>query len=152
MIEHGAARADLVQERFGDGHLESRLDVPPSATDTGALARWQVVKLCHHVDQHIGSKLSQALLATEVRLSVSHFARSFRRTFGCTPHHYVTARRIERARDLLRSPSRPMSEIALTCGLSDQAHLSRLFKQETGLTPSQWRRQYAEDDCLHTKA
>jgi AraC family transcriptional regulator len=141
-----------------DGHdgsrfTEERSDRPHPATsetchlpDTGVLARWQVVRLRRHVDRHLDSKLSQDLLAREVRLSISHFARTFRRSFGCTPHRYITAQRMKRARALLRSSPRPLSEIALTCGLSDQAHLSRLFKQDTGLTPTQWRRQHAEFD------
>lgn len=112
--------------------------------DTGKLAQWQVSRLRAHVEEQMHASLSQAQLAAIVRLSVSHFARAFRHSFGTTPHRYVIARRMDRARALLCRSGLVMSEVALACGLSDQAHLSRLFKRDTGLTPSQWRRLHGD--------
>jgi transcriptional regulator GlxA family with amidase domain len=49
---------------------------------------------------------------------------------------------MERARDLLSLTDIPMSEVARNAGLSDGKHLSTVFRQETGLTPSTYRRQF----------
>ena len=146
----GALHADLVRLLRGHGvqphdarqALERAVSAVRRPPEAGALAEWQRKRLCRHVEENVAAKLTQAALAAEVRLSTSHFARAFRRSFGCTPHRYVTARRMARARILLQSTPQPLSEVALSCGLSDQAHLSRLFRQETGMTPSQWRRFY----------
>jgi AraC family transcriptional regulator len=79
-------------------------------------------------------------LARLVRLSVSHFARAFKYTFGYSPHAFLMRRRMERAQGLMLKSSVPLAQIALECGLSDQAHLSRLFLQFTGESPASWRR------------
>ncbi len=79
-------------------------------------------------------------LATLVRLSPAHFSRAFRNSFGCSPLEYVTRRRMERAQGLMLSTDTPLSQIALDCGLADQAHFSRLFRRVVGETPRAWRR------------
>jgi AraC-like DNA-binding protein len=82
-------------------------------------------------------------LAAVARLSVSHFSRAFRVSFGQPPHGYVMSRRIEKAKRLILS-NEPMSlaQVALSCGLSDQAHLSRMFRNLVGESPTAWRRRY----------
>lgn len=78
-------------------------------------------------------------LATEAGMSPSHFSRVFKETIGETPMQYVLAYRIEQAIDLMKDPTRQLSEIAVACGFSDQAHFSRSFKQIMGMTPRQHR-------------
>jgi transcriptional regulator GlxA family with amidase domain len=57
-----------------------------------------------------------------------------------TPNGYITSRRLERAKDLMLEGNEPLSVIAVLCGFTDQAHLSRLFKQNIGQPPGAWRR------------
>jgi AraC family transcriptional regulator len=60
----------------------------------------------------------------------------------------VTARRLQRAKSLMLESNEPLSVIALLCGFTDQAHLSKLFRQHVGETPGAWRRRHAfEDDA-----
>jgi len=73
-------------------------------------------------------------------LSPCHFSRVFRDSFGCSPLEYVTRRRMEHAQGLMLSTDAPLSQIALDCGLADQAHFSRLFRRFVGETPRSWRR------------
>ena len=75
-----------------------------------------------------------------VRLSSSYFSRAFKVSFGCSPHSYILRRRIERAKFLMQGGDEPLAQVALECGLSDQAHLSRIFRRYVGCTPSRWRR------------
>jgi AraC-like DNA-binding protein len=72
-------------------------------------------------------------------LTRSAFTRVFSRLEGRSPRTYVQERRIERAKDLLRS-IRPLSDIALALGFYDQSHFTRVFKHWTGETPAAWRR------------
>jgi AraC family transcriptional regulator len=110
---------------------------------SGSLAAWQVKRVLLHIEMNLETALQVSDLAAIARFSVSHFARAFRVSFGQPPHTYVMARRIERAKRLLLS-EKPLAlaEIALCCGLSDQAHLSRMFRKLVGESPAAWRRQY----------
>lgn len=68
-----------------------------------------------------------------------HLARVFRRFNRCTLGEYVRRLRVESASRRLLASDEPLSEIALTTGFSDQAHFSRTFKSQTGLTPAEFR-------------
>lgn len=108
----------------------------------GGLARWQVLRLARFIEAHLDEPVPLHRLAAEVRLSRGHFARAFKRSFGRTPHAYLTERRIARAKSMMLRTTTPLSAIALACGLSDQPHLSRLFRRQTGETPLAWRRRH----------
>ena len=97
-----------------------------------------------HVLELIESTLSEPLavgaLAASVELSSGYFARAFTRTVGCTPHRYVMERRLERARRTLDRGEATLADVALACGFSSHAHLTRAFRAEYGLPPSAARR------------
>lgn len=112
----------------------------------GKLAGWQVQRLKTYVDSHLGESIQVNDLSSIVRRSTAHFCRAFKRTFGQTPHAYVTARRLHRAKSLMLESNEPLSVIALLCGFTDQAHLSKLFRQHVGETPGAWRRRHAFED------
>lgn len=108
----------------------------------GGLARWQMIRLAGYVEAHLDQPIVQKALASQLRLSSGHFARAFKQSFGRTAHTYVMERRIERAKGLMLRTATPLCEIALSCGLSDQAHFSRVFRRVVGSTPLAWRRQH----------
>ena len=93
-----------------------------------------------HVLELVESALSESLavdtLAASVGLSSGYFARAFARTVGCTPHRYVMERRLERARRTLDRDDSTLADIALACGFSSHAHLTRAFRAEYGRPPS----------------
>jgi AraC-like DNA-binding protein len=104
------------------------------------LAPWQIARVTRHIDANLAEKMAIPALAALTRLSSSHFARAFRTTVGETPYAYVIRRRIERAQELILATEKPLAEIALDCGLADQAHMTRLFRRAVGVTPGAWRR------------
>ncbi|MFL5527409.1 MAG: helix-turn-helix domain-containing protein [Gemmatimonadaceae bacterium] len=87
------------------------------------------------MDSHLGASVSVEFLAAEVALSPAHFARAFRETFGLPPHRYLLHLRLERARRLLDGEDASLSDVAQRAGFADQAHFTRLFKREYGVTP-----------------
>jgi len=109
-----------------------------SAGGLSGAARRRVLSF---VDAHLDSPdLSLPRLAAEAHLSEFHFARMFRVSMGCSVHDWVAARRLDRARALLRETALPLADIAAACGYAHASHLSRQVKAATGATPGQLRR------------
>ena len=81
-------------------------------------------------------------LAALTGRSRSHFIRAFKHSTGMPPHRWLLIQRVQRAKDLLRGTNAPIAEIALTCGFSDQSHLTRVFSKAFRITPGAWRRQW----------
>ena len=106
----------------------------------GGLMSWQIRRLTAHIDAHLAARISTKDLAALLRLSVGHFSRAFKSTFGVSAQLYLTRRRIEVAQDLMLTTREPLGAIALSCGMSDQSHFSRWFRRIVGETPHQWRR------------
>lgn len=103
------------------------------------LVQWQIQKLVYFIEENIERPLRVKELARQINLSVSRFTKRFTVSFGRPPYDYVLSRRMQAAKSFLEDTDEPIVQIACACGLHDQAHLSRLFKRETGLTPRQWR-------------
>jgi AraC family transcriptional regulator len=104
------------------------------------LLAWQARKVRDYIDRHITGPVLVADLCTLVRRSEAHFSRSFKRTFGESPHSFVVRRRVELAAQYMLTTDASLSDIALRCGFTDQAHLCKHFRQAAGQTPAAWRR------------
>ncbi|NGM24176.1 helix-turn-helix transcriptional regulator [Roseomonas stagni] len=115
----------------------------PQAARAGCLAPWQQRRVRELVAVSLHETLRVEDLASAVRLSTSYFTRAFKASFGETPHGYLLRMRVEQAQRMMLEGSEPLAQIALACGLADQAHMSRVFRQATGSSPSAWRRRHA---------
>ena len=113
---------------------------PCSSAPRGGLAPWQMRKVDRYVRATTDRSMRVEDLARQVSLSASQFGRAFKASFGTTPHRYIIRLRLELAQTLMLTTQDPLSQIALLCGLADQAHLSKLFRLEVGETPGAWRR------------
>lgn len=124
--------------------LHAPVQVKPTTSgeqiSVGGLAPWQVAKVKSFIVERISTSIALDELAQTVRLSTSYFSTAFKVSFGLSPHSYIVKQRVELAKRKMHMTEAPLSEIALDCGLSDQAHLSRVFRRATGTTPSAWRR------------
>ncbi len=109
----------------------------------GGLAPWQKCRAAELLREHLDGRIRLTDVARECSLSVSHFARSFKATFGMAPHRWLIGRRIERAKELLRQTTTPIADIAIQSGFGDQAAFTRTFRQVMGISPGRWRRYIA---------
>lgn len=110
----------------------------------GGLAPFQARRLVEHIDAHLAERITLYQLARMAGLSTGHFSRAFKQTFGVPTHAYLIRRRVERAQSVMLSTQLPLSEVALACGLSDQAHFTRMFRRIVGETPNAWRRAHRD--------
>jgi len=129
------ARATLLLQVEAD-----RRACPDQEVKSGGLAPWQIHRVKAFVETHLSETIRTEDLSNIARLSKTHFSRAFRQSFGETPHVYVVRRRMDLARHLMLTTDLALCELAVACGLSDQAHLSKLFRHVTGETPAAWRR------------
>jgi AraC-like DNA-binding protein len=110
---------------------------------TGCLAPWQERRVREHVAANLHASLRVEDMAAVAQLSPGYFKRAFKASFGETPHGYLTRMRLEHAQRMMLEGRESLAQIAAACGLSDQSHLSRVFRQATGSSPSAWRRLHA---------
>jgi AraC family transcriptional regulator len=134
-IQRAAALLEIDLRSEGDGTAgHSRLQC--------GLAPWQAEHIRSFIEDKLDSSIRAADLAGTVRLSTSYFFRAFRRTFGESPLAYIMQRRIRRAQELMLTSRLPLSQVALECGMCDQAHLCRVFRRIVGVNPNAWRRRF----------
>src|SRR5918996_825494 len=91
------------------------------------------------MDRAYAEPLDIAALARIAYVSEAHFIRTFRATFGETPHRYLQRRRVERAMFLLRSTDRSVTDICIEIGFTSLGSFSRTFTEIVGETPSVYR-------------
>jgi AraC-like DNA-binding protein len=91
------------------------------------------------IDRSYGQPLEISHLAQVASVSEAHFIRTFRATFGETPHRYLQRRRVERAMFLLRETPRSVTDICLDVGFGSLGTFSRTFSNIVGDTPTEYR-------------
>ena len=91
------------------------------------------------MDRTYAQPLDVAALAAIALVSPSHFIRTFRATFGETPHRYLQRRRVERAMYLLRDTPREVTDICMDVGFSSLGTFSRTFRHIVGESPTTYR-------------
>jgi AraC-like DNA-binding protein len=94
------------------------------------------------IDARYREQLDVSALARAARLSIAHFSREFRRSFGETPHQYLLTRRLERAAALLRNTDRTVADICLTVGLRSIGSFTTSFGRAFGMSPTAYRASY----------
>jgi AraC family transcriptional regulator len=109
-----------------------------SASGEG-LDRRRLFRVLEYIEENLQGDLTIDRMASIACLSKFHFARTFKQAVGQSPHRYVSARRLDRAKDLLTQSERSLADIALALRFSCQASFTRAFGQATGQTPGRYR-------------
>jgi AraC-like DNA-binding protein len=115
---------------------------PRPHSKLGALARWQERRAKELLAANLTGGIALADLAKACELSIRQFTRAFRASTGMSPHRWLLQLRIDKAKALLASPRRMLSDVALDCGFADQSHFTRVFRRSVGLSPGAWQRQH----------
>jgi AraC family transcriptional regulator len=111
-----------------------RLSAPPRLTDD------QLRRAIDYIYDHIGEGLDLGSISRAAGLSAFHFARLFKAATGDSPFHFVTRKRMERAKELLRKTRLPISDIAERVGYQQPSHFSGRFRSVLGCSPDAYRK------------
>ena len=132
----GLAFVDTVTIALGMQLVSQAGTAPLSAERSrGGLAPAVRRRVLELMDARPDTRLTIDALAREAGLSPAHFARAFKESVGRAPHQHLMALRLERARRLLDAPDAVLADVALRAGFADQAHFTRFFKRQFGVTP-----------------
>lgn len=145
--------AELQQENLGGRlYIESLTNIlavhllrqyvatkPRLPTYEGGLPERQLLQVLEYISEHLEQDIKLADLAQLLDMSQFHFSHMFKQAIGTSPYQYLIQQRVERAKQLLKQKERSILEIALECGFNSHSHLSKQFRQVTGMTPTAYR-------------
>lgn len=112
----------------------------PSANRPAGLSRAQEEMAKDILLERLDGEVLISEVAQACNLSRGYFIRAFKEATGMTPYQWLLSKRIDRAKELLRSSKAPLAEIAISCGFADQSHFTRVFSTAVGAAPGLWRR------------
>lgn len=94
----------------------------------------------HYIDEHFAEEdLSLNRVARQIKISPNYLSAVFSQEMGCTITEYITNKRMEKARDLLRNTGKRSGEVAFEVGYRDAHYFSFIFKKTQGCTPRDYR-------------
>lgn len=117
-------------------HATSKTSIP---TYEGGLPQHHLRRVLDYIDANLDREIKLANLAQLLDMSQFHFSRLFKQSIGFSPHQYLVQQRVERAKQLLKKTDRLIVDIALECGFNSHSHLSKQFRQVTGMSPKAFR-------------
>ena len=117
-------------------HATAKPNVP---VYDGGLPQRQLMQVLDYIDAYLHRDIKLADLAALLNMSPFHFSRLFKQSLGVSPYKYLLKQRVERAKQLLKRSDRPITDIAFECGFNSHSHLSKQFRQLTGITPRVYR-------------
>ena len=143
-VDDGSPAGRLYGESLGlalSVYLARRYGVPNHRTSEhrGGLPAHRLRRVVEYVRAHLDQDISLAGMAAVAGMSPHYFSELFRQSTGHTPHQFVLAERIERAKRLLRNPKLTALDVALLVGFADASHFTKVFRRAVGTTPRRYR-------------
>ncbi|WP_051353203.1 response regulator transcription factor [Thalassobacillus devorans] len=100
-----------------------------------------VQSVINYIEENLHLNISIETLAEFVHLSSQYLSRLFKQETGFTITQYITIKRLDKAKEYLRSNQNTVMEISEKCGFTDSNYFARVFKKYEGITPTQYQHQ-----------
>jgi AraC family transcriptional regulator len=114
----------------------TKTDLP---TYEGGLPQHQLRQVVEYINEHLDQEIKLADLAGVLGMSQFHFSHLFKQAIGTSPYQYLLQQRVERAKQLLKQTDQSIMDIAFSCGFNSHSHLTKQFRNLTGITPKAYR-------------
>lgn len=105
--------------------------------------KFEIEKVLEFMHQKFGEKLTVGKMAKIAKMSESHFIRCFKKETGVSPMEYLIEIRLNKAKKLLVSETKSITEISLMCGYNSASHFSTSFIKHNKVSPSDYKRSYS---------
>ena len=105
----------------------------------GGLSPYRLKRVLDYIGDKLDTNISLSDLAAIAGMSPHYFCELFKQSVGRSPHTYVMAQRIQRAKQILRSPKSSIIDAGLSVGFQNPSHFARMFRKLEGTTPSRFR-------------
>jgi AraC family transcriptional regulator len=115
---------------------------PSVRTYRGGLTPARLRRVVELVHAKMESELTLDDLAESTGLSTAHFSQMFRKSTGESPHQFVLRHRVERGKEMLRTPDARVLDVAIACGFKTQQHFARMFRRLCGASPTEYRQTF----------
>lgn len=104
--------------------------------------RLELVEIKNYLDEHYTEKIVLDDLAEKYYINKYYLTKIFKETYGSTINGYIIAKRITRAKQLLRFTDMTVDEIGAAVGMGDANYFSRTFRKVEGISPREYRKQW----------
>ncbi len=119
---------------------KSSLQLKPSSRQS------DIMIACNYMQEHFREQIDLKECASKLHFSLSNFSHLFTKAIGQSPYKYILNLRIDEAKSLLKYSSMNIQEVAIIVGFKDPLYFGRLFRKYTGLSPSEYRQQYSDNE------
>lgn len=145
-LNQGVA-AVLSKGMFNQVEILNRIeDVLARSKRLGSETQKLVQQAMGFIHEHFKEPISRADIASSLSINEQYLSRCFNKEMGIGPMVYLSRYRIEQAKRLLESGSLSITQVAMEVGMSSQSYFSRVFQEETGVTPSAYQRGARKDE------
>ena len=136
----GNAISEVVLEHNNSlNSSEKREMIADEDNNPGTKASHYITRILNYINRNYMYDISLESLSSALKLSPAYLSRLFHQNFGTGVIEYINTVRIEKAKSLLEDPSKSTREIAEAVGYQSASYFSKLFKQRTNLTPTEYR-------------
>jgi AraC family transcriptional regulator len=139
---NSSQHADYIAQLMAARMLRAHSSQAPRSRPAPRRVSEAIRRVTEHMEVNLGEPLTVQQLERISGLGPRRFSSEFKKATGMSPHRYLMALRVERAKRMLQQRE-PIAEIAIACGFAHQEHLTNVFRRFTSVTPGAYRRDIA---------